>query len=186
MNVTDIHKFPWPSHNSKAAQPWNWHFANLPQPTQTINFLSNHPTEKKTATYRHHITRMHSLPSTPKQKQTEWPLIQLIAQNNNFPQKLIQNLCLQIQCKKTNQDETNGNNKTWTTFTYYSPTIRKITNLFKHTNIGIAFKSTNTLQQLTKPKQVSNTQELDKSGIYKRKCNTCQMSYIGQTSRSIR
>jgi len=41
------------------------------------------------------------------------------------------------------------------------------TNLFKHTNIGIAFKSTNTLQQLRKPKLTSNTQEKDKSGIYK-------------------
>jgi hypothetical protein len=54
---------------------------------------------------------MHSLPLTPKQKQTEWTLMQLIAQNNNFPQKLIQNLNLQIQHKKTNQDQTNGKNK---------------------------------------------------------------------------
>jgi len=53
----------------------------------TINFLSNHPMEHKIATYRHHITRMHSLPLTLKRKQTEWTLIQLIAQNNNFPQK---------------------------------------------------------------------------------------------------
>jgi hypothetical protein len=65
--------------------------------------------EHKIATYRHHITRMHSLPLTPKRKQTEWTLIQLIAQNNNFLQKLIQNLSLQIQHKKkTNQDQTNG------------------------------------------------------------------------------
>jgi len=109
-------------------------------------------------------------------------------QNNNLLQKLIQNLSQQIQCKKTNQDETNGNNKNknWTTFTYCNPRIRKITNLFKHTNIEIAFKSTNTFQQLTKPKHASNTQELDKSGIYKLTCNTCQMAYIGQTSRSLR
>jgi hypothetical protein len=39
-----------------------------------------------------------------------------------------------------------------TAFTYYSPQIRKITNSLKHTNIGIAFRNTNTLQQLTKPK----------------------------------
>jgi hypothetical protein len=46
---------------------------------------------------------MHSLPLTPKRKQTEWTLIQLIAQNNNFPQKPIQNLSLQIQHTKKNQ-----------------------------------------------------------------------------------
>jgi len=62
----------------------------------------------------------------------------------------------------------------------------KNTNLFKHINIGTAFKSTNIPQQLTKPKLASNTQEKDKSGIYKRTCNTCQMSYIGQTSRSLK
>ena len=99
---------------------------------------------------------MHSLPLTLKCKQAEWTLIQLIALNNNFPQKLIQNLNQQIQRKKnTNQGEINWNNKNkkCTTFTYYSPKVRKITNLFKNTNIGISFKITNTLQQLTKPKQ---------------------------------
>jgi len=35
------------------------------------------------------------------------------------------------------------------TVTYYSPRVRKITNLFKHTNIGIAFKTTFTTQQPT-------------------------------------
>jgi len=56
--------------------------------------------------------------------------------------------------------------------------------LFKHSNIGIAFKTTNTLQQLTKPKQASNTEELDKSCIYTLTCNTCQMAYIGQISQT--
>ena len=59
------------------------------------------------------------------------------------------------------------------------------TNLFKHTNIGIAFKSTNTLQKLNEPRLTSNTQEQDKSGFSKLTCNTCQMSYIGQTRRSL-
>jgi phosphoribulokinase len=56
------------------------------------------------------------------------------------------------------------------------------TSLFKHTNIGIAFKSANTPQQLTKRKVTSNAQQQDKSGIYKLTCNTCQLSYTGQTS----
>jgi hypothetical protein len=62
--------------------------------------------------------------------------------------------------------------------------IRKITNPFKH--IWIAVKCTNILQQLTKPKLPSSTQEQDKNGIYKLTCNTCQMSYIGQISRSLK
>ena len=46
--------------------------------------------------------------------------------------------------------------------------------------MGIAFKSTNILQQFTKPKIANNTQEKDKSGIYKLTCNTHKMSYIRQ------
>jgi len=90
------------------------------------------------------------------------------------------------QHKQTNQDQINerNKNKTWTTFTYYMPIIRKITNLFKHTDVGISFKNTNTLQQLTKAKTVNNSQEQDNSGIHKLQCNTCKMSYIGQTSSS--
>jgi hypothetical protein len=43
----------------------------------------------------------------------------------------------------------------WAVFTYHSPRIRNLTNLFKHTDIGITFNSTNTTQ-LTKPKQKKN------------------------------
>jgi hypothetical protein len=71
--------------------------------------------------------------------------------------------------------------KKWATFTYYSPKIRKLTNLLKHTNINIAFKSTNIIQRYTKPKTLNNYM----SGIYKLTCNTRKMSYIAQTSRNL-
>jgi hypothetical protein len=74
------------------------HIFSKPTTTDTtIILLSNHHMKHKIATYRHYITRMPSLPLTPKRKQTEWTLIQLIAQNTNFPQKFIQHLNLQIQ-----------------------------------------------------------------------------------------
>jgi hypothetical protein len=41
-------------------------FCKLTTTDATNNFLSNHPMEHKIAAYRHHITRMHSLPLTPK------------------------------------------------------------------------------------------------------------------------
>jgi hypothetical protein len=66
--------------------------------------------EHKIAAYRHRITRIHSLPLTPERKQTEWTLIQLIAQNNNFPQKRIQTLNLQIQHKKPTKIKPTGKN----------------------------------------------------------------------------
>jgi len=38
------------------------------------------------------------------------------------------------------------NKRTWVAFTHHSPQIRKVTNLFRNTKIGIAFK----VQQLTR------------------------------------
>ena len=75
--------------------------------------------------------------------------------------------------------------KKWTVFTYHSPRIRKLTNLFKHTGIGIAFRSTNTIQKLTKQKPQNHTQEHNKNGDYKLTCNTCKLAYTGQTRKSI-
>jgi len=49
----------------------------------------------------------------------------------------------------------------------------------------IAFKSTNTLQQLTKSKTHNTTLDHDESGIYKLICKTCNKAYIGQTSRNL-
>jgi len=57
--------------------------------------------------------------------------------------------------------------------------------LFKHTNVGISFKNTNTVQWLTKPKR-DKVLEQDKSRVYKLTCNICHMSYIGQTSCSLK
>jgi hypothetical protein len=75
-------------------------------------------------------------------------------------------------------------NKIWAVFTYHSSKIRNLTNIFKHTNKKIAFKSTNKIQQCTKPKMSDKNQDYNMSGIYKLTCNTCKMSYIGQTSHS--
>jgi hypothetical protein len=80
------------------------------------------------------------------------------------------------------KDEKKGGGET---FTFYSPKIRKLTNLFKHANINVTFKNTNTVQQYTKPKTLNKNQDYNMSGIYKLTCNTCKMKYIGQTSRNL-
>ena len=67
---------------------------------------------------------------------------------------------------------------------HFTAQVHKITNLFKHTNVRISFKSTNTIH-LTKPKTINNIQEHKMCGIYKLTCNTCKLSYIRQTSRNL-
>jgi len=38
-----------------------------------------------------------------------------------------------------------NNTQTWDTFTYHIPLVGKVTNLFKHTHLSIAYRTTNTV-----------------------------------------
>ena len=78
----------------------------------------------------------------------EWTTIQTIAKNNGVHTTFIKRLNQQIQHNQNNKDPANNaqlTKKIRTTFTYYSPLANKITNMLKHTNIQIAFKTTNTI-----------------------------------------
>ena len=64
--------------------------------------------------------------------------------------------------------------------------VRKITILFKNTNVKVTFKSNNTIAQLTKPHAttIPSPTPHDMSSIYSLTCNTGKQAYIGQTSRT--
>jgi hypothetical protein len=72
----------------------------------------------------------------------------------------------------------------WVTSKFHSPLIRKITNIFKNTNIRIAFQATYTLWQILNVKKSTNIHS--SSGTYSLKCSTCNSVYVGQTGRDIR
>jgi len=73
--------------------------------------------------------------------------------------------------------------KKWVTFSYHSPMLCKITNLFKHTNLNIALCVTNTIHQQLADKIVGTS--TNSSGMYELKCDTWNNSYVGQSGRSI-
>jgi len=104
------------------------------------------------AAYRFHLERMYSLPLNQTQLQNEWESIKQIAYSNNFPINILQKL-KERPCQQLSHPATPKKKKgtKWATFTYTTSHIRKITNLFKNTDIKIAFKTNNTLRQLTKP-----------------------------------
>jgi hypothetical protein len=122
---------------------------------------------------------MTALLLSQEKEEVEWQTILTIAKNNNLPIPIIKKLKTKIHNKEPTK---NNEHKKWVTFTYHSTKVRKITNLFKHTNTKIAFKSTNTTDQKTKRKNHHPTQNMEKSGIYELTCNTCHKAYIGQTS----
>jgi len=103
----------------------------------------------------------------------------------NHTCNIIHNLKKKLIAKKQRQrlsTTTTQQAKKWVTFSYHSRLVRKITNLFKHSNLNIALRATNTHRQLTDKIVKTST---NSSGIYKHKCNTCNNSYAGQSGREI-
>jgi hypothetical protein len=78
-----------------------------------------------------------------------------------------------MEDKKKEQTE-HTSNKKWVTFTYHSPLIRKVTNLFRNTEISKTFRASNTIYQ----QLVQKIGNKNPSGIYEIKCNTCGMNYV--------
>jgi hypothetical protein len=108
------------------------------------------------AAYRYTINRIITLPLTAEIKNNEWQKILTIAGNNQFPLHLITILKTQIQ-QKEQETKTKNQSKKWATFTYHGAKVRTITNLFNHTGIKIAFKTSNTIQQRTKTRNHDTT-----------------------------
>jgi len=159
-----------------------------PNPNITIQYTPNHPWNHKRAAFTHYINRALTLPLTEQAKTQEWQNICNIAQQNGFPKKSNtehkreRNSKTKQKTKKENKEQTkHTSNKKWVTFTYHSPLIRKVINLFKNTEISIAFRASNTIYQ----QLVQKIGNKNPSGIYEIKCNTCGMNYVGQSGRPI-
>ena len=104
---------------------------------------------------------------TEQSKQQEWNTISTIAQNNGLPAQTIHSLKKKLINKQQQKPKQNiatvQQSKKWIAFTYYSPLIGRATNIFKQTNLKIAFRATNTINHI----------------IYKLMCNTYNNVYIG-------
>ena len=69
---------------------------------------------------------------TKQARQQEWNTVCTIARNNGFPLQTIHNLRSKIiRTQKTKNTPIQKQRMKWITFTYHSPLIHKVTNLFK-------------------------------------------------------
>ena len=160
------------------------------KPTTTdtaILFTSIHPNEHKLAAYGYYIERMLNMPLNAECQKREWSTILHIAQRNSFPPTIMLKLRHQIKhkTKRATLHTSMNKNKRWATFTYNSPQIRKVTNMFRNTNVRIAFRCRDTIANLIKPPKDDDIPPHNKWGIYQLTCNTCSQSYVGQTSCSL-
>jgi hypothetical protein len=134
---------------------------------------------------------MFSLPLSEQQRLQEWMYIKFMARSNGFPLPPLSKLRHRIQQEHKHKQNSNPipvkkDTYKWATFTYSTPLIRRVTNIFKHTNLRIAYRSRNSLQQLLNPTPKPKSTPYNRSGIYSLNCNTCNLKYIGQTSRSLK
>ena len=106
-----------------------------------------------------------------------------IAVNIGFPLQLIHLKNKIIRTQHTTNIPIQTKKKKWITFTYHSPLIHKVANLFKNTNLHIAFRTNNTIFSHLYHQSPHN--KLNTSGIYRLQCKTCKKSYVGQTGRSL-
>jgi hypothetical protein len=138
--------------------------------------------------YSYYIERMLNLPLNKERQHREWLTILRIAQCNKFPPTLLHKLRHQIEnkTKQATPPTSTDNNKKWATFNFTSPHIRRITNLFKNTSVKVAFRCHNTVGRATKSPNDHSIPHHNKWGIYQLTCNSCNLLYVGQTSRSLR
>ena len=67
------------------------------------------------------------------------------------PQRFYKKLKEKLEQKRRETKEKKQEKQKWTPFTYFSPLVRKVTNIFKDTELKIAYSSTNTIfKQLAK------------------------------------
>jgi hypothetical protein len=70
----------------------------------------------------------------------------LLSLNNSFIiiEKLNKQIINKTSNKTQNNSQTTQSNKKWVTFEYHSPIIRKVTNIFRNTNLRITYQVRNT------------------------------------------
>jgi len=163
--------------------PTNMNIGVFRKPTFTdtiIPYTSNHPPQHKYADIRFLYNRLNSYQLNETEYQREEKIIQSILHNNFFP--------LPPRKPKTQTDPPPYNAPTkhkWTTFTYTGPETSYITKLFKHTNLKIAYHTSNNIQSyLTQNTCTKDIFTL--SGVYELTCPDCGKAYVGQTGRDFR
>jgi hypothetical protein len=102
------------------------------------------------AAYNFLISRMLTLPLNTEQQHSEWMQI-LHSPQQQHPQKHVNRTQTQDTTKhlpnKTVHTRTPNNRTKWATFTFSSLQVRKITNIFIHAGIKIAFKCDKKVKQ---------------------------------------
>jgi hypothetical protein len=113
------------------------------------------------------INRVHTYPITNEEKTKELNIIQDTLYNNEYNNKNL-NISNSRNHKQNKNTSQKHQTTKWATFTYYGKRTKEITKLFKETNIKIAFRTKNTIQNSVKPRIQQD--EYEEGGMYQMRC----------------
>jgi hypothetical protein len=165
--------------------PQNWEISIYRKPTFTdsiIPYTSNHPSQHKYAAVRFLYNRLNSYGLHDRDYKTEENTIHNILQNNSFPIQKHNTPQAPTPNHTPDVQPTDTQPQKWTTFTYVGKETTFVTNLFRKTNLKIAFRTNNTVQNLL-IRRPRTANAYTRSGVYKLTCPDCDKTYVGQTGR---
>lgn len=147
----------------------------------TMYYLSNHPIARKVAANRASMYRIKALPARQNGSKENDILYSKQLTPVIFHKWLhkLNNKKLQLEDRQNNISD-----KKCIIFTYFSPQIRIITNLFKHTNTYCVPNHELNIPPFKNRDPKNNV--YDSSGIYGLIWATYHLNYMGQTGRSLK
>jgi hypothetical protein len=161
--------------------PTNWVISIHRKPTFTdtiIPYTSNHPAQHKYTSIRFLYNRLstyHLQDNEYKEEDT----IHGILSNNGFAAHTHKPPTLRRHTS-TLVKETSTTTHKWASFTYFGKETTFIINLFKKTDLKVAWRTNNTIQRLLMP-QHQPPDKYARSGAYKLICPDFKKAYVGQT-----
>jgi transposase-like protein len=144
--------------------------------------MTRHPIQHKHAAVRFLYNRLHTYDLEEDAKSKELNTIHNILHNNMFPLQTYNFASRNMNINHTLTQPQTHTHK-WAIFTYVRKETRFITQIFKNTNLKIAYKVNNTTETLSKAKP-THFDKYSACGIYKFTCPDCGKAYVGQTGRS--
>lgn len=113
--------------------------------------------------------------------------IKNIIKNNNFKPKIVDKIIQKINKTKDKRsiNEEVDKEKYLGAISYVGWKTEKIRNCFKKYGIKVATKRSKTVFDYIKNNETEEIPKTQKSGVYKVKCEECEMVYIGESGRAI-
>ena len=178
------------SQTSSSDTPFKFEIYRKPTNTQRIiPNTSNHSFQHKMAAFHHMLHRMDSLPLSPEGREKELSHIFEVARLNGYTERSVKAII--------NKRSRVNHRRTFTTLLPIKDNLKRRSSIFvpelssklnsklRKFGIDLVFSSTKNQLKSLLGSTKDPVNSLGKSGIYEIKCQQCEMTYIGQTKRTL-